>query len=57
MSVLMDMEETVKTVEGVLVKTIEAGLGDGDGVTQSWTTELATKGSRPGRRRNLKGWR
>src|SRR5258708_38937848 len=32
-SVLMEMEETVETVEGALVKTTEVGLGDGDGVT------------------------
>jgi hypothetical protein len=29
----MEMEETVETVEGVLVKTTEVGLGDGVGVT------------------------
>jgi hypothetical protein len=31
MSVLMEMEETVETMEGVLVKMAEVGLGDSDG--------------------------
>jgi hypothetical protein len=54
MSVLMDTEETVETVEDVLVKTTrtEVGLRDSnESVTvlppSSWTTELATKGSGP----------
>jgi hypothetical protein len=33
MSELMEMEETVETMEGVLVKTTEVSLGDSDGVT------------------------
>jgi hypothetical protein len=33
MSVLMETEETVETMEGVLVKATEVGLGDNDGVT------------------------
>jgi hypothetical protein len=33
MLVLMKMKETIETMEGVLVKMTEVGLGDSDGVT------------------------
>jgi hypothetical protein len=44
MTVLMETEETVKMVEGVLVKTTEVGLGDSDGVTTVMDDRTCNKG-------------
>jgi hypothetical protein len=46
MSVLMETEETVEMVEGVLVKTTEVGLGDCDGVTTVVDDGTRNKGER-----------
>jgi hypothetical protein len=46
MSVLMETEETVEMVEGVLVKTTEVGLGDCDGVTTVVDGGTCNKGER-----------
>ena len=46
MSVLMEMEETVETMEGVLVKMTEVGLGNSDGVTTVVDDGTCNKGER-----------
>jgi len=46
MSVLMETEETVETMKGVLVKTTEVGLGDSDGVTTVVDDGTCNKGER-----------
>jgi hypothetical protein len=46
MSVLMEMEGTVETMEGILVKTTEVGLGDSDGVTTIVDDGTCNKGER-----------
>jgi hypothetical protein len=45
-SVLMEMEETVETMEGVLVKMTEVGLGDSDGVTTVVDDRTCNEGER-----------
>jgi hypothetical protein len=40
----IETEETVETVEGVLVKTTEVGLGDSDGVTTAVDDGTCNKG-------------
>jgi hypothetical protein len=46
MSVLMETEETVETLEGVLVKTTEVGLGDSDSVATVVYDGTCNKGER-----------
>jgi hypothetical protein len=46
MSVLMEMEEIVETMEGVLVKMAEVGLGDSDGDTTIVDDRTCNKGER-----------
>jgi hypothetical protein len=45
-SVLMETEETVETMEGVLVKTTEVGPGDSDSVTTVVDDGTCNKGER-----------
>jgi hypothetical protein len=52
MSVLMEMKETVETMEGVLVKMTEVGLGDSDGVTTVVDDGTCNKGERTVRGRD-----
>jgi hypothetical protein len=42
----METEETVETMEGVLVKTTEVGLGDSDGVTTVVDDGTCNRGER-----------
>jgi hypothetical protein len=42
----MEVEETVETVEGVLVSATEVGLGDRDGVTTAVDDGTCNKGER-----------
>ena len=46
MSVLMEAEETVETMEGVLVKTTEVAVGGSDGVTTVVDDGTCNKGER-----------
>jgi hypothetical protein len=46
MSVLMETEETVETMEGVLAKTTEVGLGDSDGIATVVDDGTCNKGER-----------
>jgi hypothetical protein len=46
MSVLIETEETVEMMEGVLVKTTEVGPGDSDGVTTVVDGGTCNKGER-----------
>jgi hypothetical protein len=52
MSVLMEMEETIEMMEGVLIKITEVGLGDSDGFTTVVDDGTCNKGERTVRGRD-----